>query len=106
MARLDSYVQARDDHDDVIFEAGSPASPRSTTVEAPPPIVAQSTVTRDEQHEGGGFLGSTPFWITVGAVVAGGAVLTYFLARPHDQSAPTEAMITPALNCGTGIRCQ
>jgi hypothetical protein len=106
VARLDSYVQARDDHDDIIFESGSPAAPKSTTVEAPPPMLAQTTVTHDREHKGGSFIGSAPFWITVGVVVAGGAVLTYVLARPHDQSAPTDAMITPALNCGTGIKCQ
>jgi hypothetical protein len=106
IARLDAYVQARDDHDDIIFESGSPASPKSTTVEAPPPIAVTTTTARDDDtHKGGGFLGSTPFWITVGAVVAGGAVLTYFLARPHDQSDPTSAAINPALNCGTGIKC-
>ena len=108
VARLDYYVQARDDHDDVIFESGSAASPKSTTVEAPPPITQLPATAHDESHgkSGGGFVGSAPFWITVGAVVAGGAVLTYFLARPHDQSAPTEATITPALNCGTGTKCQ
>ena len=69
---LDFYAQAIDEHEDVIFENGSPTSPKSadievTTIAMPAPAPAEA------KHDGGSFFSSAPFWIGVGVVIVGGA---------------------------------
>ncbi len=90
--RLDYYANALDEHESVAFEAGTPRIPKSAFAE-----VGSST---DTKAGTGGFVGSLPFWLTLGAVaVAGGAVGGYFLLRP-----PTSASLTTSLQCG-GAKC-
>jgi len=88
--RLDYYVQALDDRDDVVLEAGSKDVPKTAFAEA--------KGYADKKPEKGGFIGSTTFWVIAGAVVlAGAGTATYFAVRPHD--APTSASLSPAVRC-------
>jgi hypothetical protein len=95
--RIDYYVQALDRRDNVVFEAGNPGSPKSVVLEAPPPPPPPIP----EKH-GGSVLTSPVFWGVVVAVVAGGGVGAYFLARPR---APTRASLDSGVACGA-MPCQ
>ncbi len=88
--RLDYYVQALDEREDVVLEAGSKDVPKTAFAEA--------KGYGDKPKDKGGFLGSTTFWVIAGAVViAGAATGGYFAFRPHD--APTSAALSPAVRC-------
>ncbi len=88
--RLDYYVQALDEREDAVIEAGSKEVPKTAFAEA--------KGYGDKPKEKGGFIGSTTFWVIAGAVViAGGATAGYFVLRPHD--APTSASLSPAVRC-------
>lgn len=97
--RLDYYVQALDDKDNVVLEAGNPGVPKSAFVEA----TGGSGVGGPKKDEGGSVLSSPFFWIVTSAAVIGGGTALYFLAlKPSDP--PTKATLSPVLNCGTD-RC-
>jgi hypothetical protein len=88
--RVDYWVQALDERDNVAMEVGQPAVPKTFFAEASKGAGGGTK---------GGFVGSTPFWIGLGgAAVAGGAVAGFFLLRPKDP--PTAAVVTPSLVCG------
>jgi hypothetical protein len=90
--RLDYYVQALDERDDVVIEAGTPQVPKTAFAEAK----GYADNTKKEKPSGG-FLGSTTFWIITGAVVvaAGGATAGYFAL----QKAPTSSSFAPQVRC-------
>lgn len=89
--RLDYFVQAMDERDDVVFENGSPQVPKSAFAEGGAVAgTPKSSV-----------FGSPVFWIAAGVVVAGGATAAYFATRPGE---PTSASLRPVAFCGTD-RC-
>jgi hypothetical protein len=91
--RLDYFVQAFDEHENVVMEVGNPASPKSTVVELP-----KENTTPIEERRSRGFLGSSGFWLLTTAVLAGGGVAAYFLLRPKP---PSSANLTGSAQCGT-----
>lgn len=96
--RLDYYVLATDDRDNVVLEHGNAQAPKTTFAE-------NKGAAGSGAEASSGFFGSTTFWILAGALaVAGGGAATYFALRPQDP--PTSATLTPILNCGAGVRCQ
>ena len=105
--RLDYYVQATDANDNVVFEAGSPASPKTSLVEVKS-VAGPAPITNEK--ESGSIFASPLFWIATGAVLAGGAVGTYFLATSgkgtrEEQLPPTASSLSPILFCGAD-RCR
>lgn len=94
-ARLDYYAQAVDERDNVLFEVGRAAVPRSAFVEARP-AAAPAKV-----EEGSSIFASPIFWLATAAVVAGGATAGYFAFRPGP---PVAATYQPSLECGSS-RC-
>jgi hypothetical protein len=91
--RLDYYVQAFDERDNVVMEVGTPASPKSTVVELP-----RENTTPIEERKSRGFLGSSGFWLLTTVVLGGGGAAAYFLLRPKP---PTSASLTGSAQCGT-----
>jgi len=87
--RLDYFVQAADDRDDIVFENGSPQVPKSAFAEGGA-LVATS--------KGSSVFASPIFWIAAGVVVAGGATAAYFATRPGE---PTSATLRAVPFCGT-----
>lgn len=105
-SRLDFYAQALDDHENAVFEAGSPAVPKSAFAEPTQKTyggVGGKTTTgpNGEEKKSGGVLSSPFFWIVTAAVVAGGATGAYFLFRKDDT--PTSASLSPQIRCGAEI---
>ncbi len=101
--RLDFYVQALDEHDNAVLEAGNPAVPKSAFAEASGGGPAKGGGgSGTGKQESGSILSSPFFWIAAGAVVIGGTAATYFALRP--QEPPSRATLTPVILCGTD-RC-
>jgi len=100
--RLDYYVQALDANDNVVFEVGSPNSPKTSLVDVKP-AASQGGVT-SEKGDSGSIFSSPLFWVATGVVLAGGAVGTYFLASSkstrEEPLPPTGSTISPILFCG------
>ena len=98
--RLDFYVQALDERDNAVLEAGNPSVPKSAFAEAG----ASSGAARGSgKAEGGSVFSSPIFWIATGlAVLGGGAAAAYFAFRPQDP--PTRASLSPVIVCGSD-RC-
>ncbi len=94
-ARLDYYAQAVDERDNVLFEVGRAAVPRSAFVEARP-AAAPAKV-----EESSSLFASPIFWLATAAVLAGGATAGYFAFRPGP---PVAATYQPSLECGNS-RC-
>jgi len=99
--RLDFYVQALDERDNAVLEAGNPAVPKSAFAEAG----AAGSAARGGgggKSEGGSIFASPFFWIATGVAVLGGGAAAYFALRPQDP--PTRATLAPVIVCGTD-RC-
>jgi len=96
--RLDFYVQALDERENTVLEAGNPAVPKSAFAEAG---VAGGSG-RGGKAEGGSVFSSPFFWIAAGVAVIGGGTAAYFALRPQDP--PTRATLSPIIVCGTD-RC-
>ncbi len=97
--RLDFYAQALDERDNAVFEAGSPAVPKSTFVEAgAKPVASGTTPVADK---GGSIFSSPFFWVFAGAAVAGGGTALFFALRPNDP--PTQASFSPVIRCGADL---
>ena len=96
--RLDFYVQALDERENTVLEAGNPSVPKSAFAEAGP----AGGAARGGKAEGGSVFASPFFWIAAGVAVVGGAIAAYFALRPQDP--PTRATLSPVILCGTD-RC-
>ncbi|HSO36885.1 MAG TPA: hypothetical protein VLT33_30370 [Labilithrix sp.] len=99
--RLDFFVQALDERDNAVLEAGNPAVPKSAFAEAG---VASGGggPGKPGKSEGGSVFASPYFWIAAGVVLVGGGTAAYFALRPQDP--PTRATLSPVILCGTD-RC-
>lgn len=103
--RLDYFVQALDARGNVVFQVGSAAAPKSSLVVDVSPRPAGPVDSGSAQAEGGGGLLSKPlFWVAAVAVVAGGAVGSYFLFSDRD-SGSSGGRWSPGLSCG-GAACR
>jgi hypothetical protein len=104
-SRVEYYAQALDDRDDVAFELGNPQAPKSALVDTQAPVVTPPPGGGDkgggDKGGGGGVFSSPIFWTIAAIVVVGGATGAYFALRPRDAAAPTQASLSPTLQCGT-----
>lgn len=103
VSRLDYYAQAFDERDNAVFEVGNPTSPKTSTLalpvrDEPPPKPREP---KDERPASRSFFASPTFWGIAGAVLAGGALLTFVATRPGQA---TSATLTPSFTCGA-TRC-
>jgi hypothetical protein len=96
--RLDFYVQALDERENAVLEAGNPSVPKSAFAEAG----VGGGPARGGKTEGGSIFASPFFWIAAGVVVVGGSTAAFFALRPQDP--PTRATLSPVIVCGTD-RC-
>lgn len=98
--RLDYYVQVADDRDDVIFESGNAASPKSATVDVTAAATPAGRTGSETEHRS--IFGSPVFWVVTGVVLAGAATGVYFATRKATDVtlAPTSATLSPSLFCG------
>ena len=97
--RLDYYVQALDERDNAVLEAGNPSVPKSAFAEAG---IAAGPAKGGGKSEGGSIFASPIFWIATGIAVLGGGAAAYFAFRPQDP--PTRGTLAPVIVCGTD-RC-
>jgi hypothetical protein len=108
-SRLDYYVQALDASDSVVFEAGSPQTPRTALIELTPSSRPANGSVGEPSGGGSSSVFSSPlFWVATAIVVGGGATGAYLLATrdPEQRSLPpTSANVAPILFCGTE-RCR
>jgi len=96
--RLDFYVQALDERENAVLEAGNPGVPKSAFAEAGAGGGAKGT-----KPEGGGSIFASPiFWAITGAVALGAGTAAFFAFRPQEPS--TSAALTPVILCGAD-RC-
>jgi hypothetical protein len=107
VARLDYWVQAYDDLDDVVFEVGNPSSPKTALVTTS----ATPSVTPGEERSGaqGSVFTSPIFWLIAGGVVAAGAATgAYFLTRGSrtETLPPMSANLEPGLMCAPNTPCR
>jgi hypothetical protein len=105
VTRFDYFAQGLDERDNVVFEAGSATSPKTTAVEP-----ERTASTGSQAQEGKSIFASPWFWTAVGVVVVGAvATGTYFAVRPAPQEVflpPTRAAFSPQLICGSGQLCR
>jgi len=102
--RLDFYALALDEHDNAVFEAGSPQVPKSAFAEAgarPGGNGAGAGAAKDGEKSRGSVFSSPVFWIIAGGVVAGGATAAFFAFRPEDPA--TRASLSPQIRCGADL---
>lgn len=98
--RLDFYVQALDDRENAVLEAGNPSVPKSAFAEAG--ARAGGGGDKGGKTEGGSIFSSPIFWIVAGAAVAGAGTAAYFAFRPQDPA--SSASLSPVIFCGSD-RC-
>jgi hypothetical protein len=96
--RLDYYVQGLDGKDNVVFEVGNPAAPKSVVVDAPAVVPVAAPVAGAEAPHGKSIVASPIFWSAVAAVVVGGSIATFLILRPK---APDSANLTGGADCGS-----
>ncbi len=95
-ARLDYYVQALDARDNVVFESGSVASPKTVLVAATRHAAESGgALGANSTGQGGSIFASPLFWVASALVVAGGAVGSYFLLRSPDQETRERTITLP-----------
>lgn len=94
--RLDYFVQALNDRDAVVFEAGSPEAPKSTVALGP----ASEGAAPGRSEPSSSLFSSPLFWVIAGAVVAGGATSVYFATRDSGNGKPNSGLLVPTLGCG------
>lgn len=99
--RLDFYVQALDERDNAVLEAGNPNVPKSAFAE-----VGASRGGGggggNAKSEGGSVFSSPIFWTIVGVAAIGGGTALFFALRPNDP--PSSAQLSPIIRCGVD-RC-
>jgi hypothetical protein len=98
--RLDFFVQALDERENVALEAGNPSVPKSAFAEAG--AVGGGGGAKGARAEGGSLLSSPVFWILGGVAVVGASTAAFFAFRP--QAPPTSASLSPVILCGSD-RC-
>lgn len=98
--RLDFYVQALDERENAVLEAGNANVPKSAFAEAGASNGGGGG--RGGKSEGGSVFSSPIFWIIAGAAVAGGGTALFFVLRPQDP--PSSAALSPVIRCGAD-RC-
>lgn len=96
--RLDFYVQALDERENAVLEAGNPNVPKSAFAEAG----TSGGGGKVGKTESGSVFSSPFFWIFAGAAVAGGGTALFFALRPQDP--PSKAALSPVIACGEA-RC-
>jgi len=99
--RLDFYVQALDERENAVLEAGNANVPKSAFAEASTGGGGGGGG-KGQKAEGGGVFSSPIFWIIAGAAVAGGGTALFFALRPQDP--PSSASLSPVIRCGAD-RC-
>jgi len=93
--RLDFYVQALDERDNAVLEAGNPNVPKSAFAEAG---ATGGGGKGGAKAESSSVFSSAFFWIFAGAAVAGGGTALFFALRPQDP--PSSASLAPVIRCG------
>jgi hypothetical protein len=96
---LDFWAQARDERDDVLFEDGTSALPKTANlpaIETPPP---PRRAPKDERQPS--IFVSPVFWAIVGGVVLASGAITYAATRP---ATATSVTLSPTFYCGS-LRC-
>jgi hypothetical protein len=97
--RLDFYVQALDERENAVLEAGNPSVPKSAFAEAG---ASNGGGGKTVKSEGGSVFSSPLFWVLTGAVVAGAGTAAFFAFRPQDPA--SSASLSPVIVCGAD-RC-
>ena len=100
--RLDFYVQALDERDNAVLEAGNPNVPKSAFAEAGASRGGGNGNGNGGKYEGGSVFSSPIFWTFVGVAAIGGGAALFFALRPNDP--PSSAQLSPIIRCG-GDRC-
>ncbi len=101
--RLDFYVQATDDKENIVLEAGNPTQPKTVTVETPAAVAAGGIGGGGAKEKPKSITSSAAFWGIIGGVILAGGVTAVVLAtRPKDEA--SSVSISPALNCGA-MKC-
>ena len=98
--RLDFYVQALDDRENAVLEAGNANVPKSAFAEAG--AGGGGGGGKGGKAEGGSVFSSPVFWLIAGAAVVGGGTALFFALRPQDP--PSSATLSPVIRCGAD-RC-
>jgi hypothetical protein len=99
--RLDFYVQALDDRENAVLEAGNASVPKSAFAESGGRGGGGGG--GKEKSEGGSIFSSGTFWgVLAGAAVIGGGTALFFVLRP--QNPPSSASLSPVIRCGAD-RC-
>jgi hypothetical protein len=99
--RLDFYVQALDDRENAVLEAGNASVPKSAFAEASG-RGGGGGGGKEGKSEGGSVFSSPVFWLITGAAVIGGGAALFFVLRPQDP--PSSASLSPVIRCGAD-RC-
>lgn len=99
--RLDFYVQALDERDNAVLEAGNPSVPKSAFAEAGGARGGAGGGSGGKS-EGGSVFSSPIFWTIIGAAAIGGGTALFFVLRPNDP--PSSAQLSPIIRCGAD-RC-
>lgn len=100
--RLDFYVQALDERENTVLEAGSPAVPKSAFAEAGASGGGGEAGAGGKGGKGGSIFASPVFWVVAGVAAAGAGTAAFFAFRPQDPS--TSASLSPVIICGAD-RC-
>jgi hypothetical protein len=100
--RLDFYVQALDERENAVLEAGNPNVPKSAFAEAGASRGGGGGGGNGGRQEGGSVFSSPLFWTFIGAAAIGGGAALFFALRPNDP--PSSAQLSPIIRCG-GDRC-
>ena len=99
--RLDFYVQALDDRDNAVFEAGNPAFPKSAFTDPAPRDERTPQPAEERGASKKSFVSSPLFWVLTGAAVVGGGLAAYFVLKPGGESSPNKATLSPVIRCGS-----
>jgi hypothetical protein len=105
-SRFDFYADALDDHDSVVFENGTPATPITTSLalvdiapQPPPRVLPLFPPPRESTSRS--VFASPVFWAVAAGVVVAGGVILFAATRPGSASSVS---LSPSLDCG-GVRC-
>jgi hypothetical protein len=100
--RFDYFVQALNEREAVVFEAGSPEAPKSTVALALAPAPEAATTGRGGRAASSSVFASPLFWALAGVAVVGATTGVYFATRQPGDDRPTSGLLVPTLACGQG----